>query len=154
MRVHTLFLYQWNNDCNEERKFNDFWTLESLKITIPLNRLHHQLIFLKEGTTIILVNYIKKPNVLYKHRVSSKFSKDWWRRFDLFKGRVSYASELNLNMNYYHIKLDVDDQKPCTIVFPWGKIQIQKLIHVYQDWLLPNVFQSVKDKIVRDVVYV
>jgi hypothetical protein len=32
-----------------------------------------------------------------------------------------FASALDLNMGYYHIKLDADayNQKPCTIVFPW-----------------------------------
>jgi hypothetical protein len=31
-----------------------------------------------------------------------------------------FASALDLNMGYYHIKLDVDAQELCTIVFPWG----------------------------------
>jgi hypothetical protein len=30
-----------------------------------------------------------------------------------------FASALDLNMGYYHIKLDADAQKLCTIVFPW-----------------------------------
>jgi hypothetical protein len=30
----------------------------------------------------------------------------------------TFASSLNLNMGYYHIKLDADAQKLCTIVFP------------------------------------
>jgi hypothetical protein len=29
------------------------------------------------------------------------------------------ASASDLNMGYYHIKLDADAQKLCTIVFPW-----------------------------------
>jgi hypothetical protein len=35
----------------------------------------------------------------------------------------TFASSLDLNMGYYHIKLDAeaDVQKLCTIVFPWGK---------------------------------
>jgi hypothetical protein len=33
----------------------------------------------------------------------------------------TFASALNLNMGYYHIKLDADVQMLCTIVFPWGK---------------------------------
>jgi hypothetical protein len=32
-----------------------------------------------------------------------------------------FASELELNMGYYHIKVDADAQKLCKIVFPWGK---------------------------------
>jgi hypothetical protein len=31
----------------------------------------------------------------------------------------TFASALDLNMGYYHIKLDADAQKICTIVFPW-----------------------------------
>jgi hypothetical protein len=31
----------------------------------------------------------------------------------------SFETELYLNMGYYHIKLDADAQKLCTIVFPW-----------------------------------
>jgi hypothetical protein len=32
----------------------------------------------------------------------------------------TFASALDLNMGYYHIKLDADTQKLCTIVFPWN----------------------------------
>jgi hypothetical protein len=39
----------------------------------------------------------------------------------------TFASELDLNMGYYHIKLEVDAQNLCTIVFPWGK----KYINAY-----------------------
>jgi hypothetical protein len=31
----------------------------------------------------------------------------------------TFASSLYLNMGYYHIKLNSDAQKLCTIVFPW-----------------------------------
>jgi hypothetical protein len=31
---------------------------------------------------------------------------------------LTFASALDLNMGYYHIKLDDDAQKLCTIVFP------------------------------------
>jgi hypothetical protein len=44
------------------------------------------------------------------------------------------ASALDLNMGYYHIKLDADTQKLCTIV------QIQTLTHGYQDHLIPDDF--------------
>jgi hypothetical protein len=51
-----------------------------------------------------------------------------------------FASAMDLNMSYYRIKLDADAQKLCTIVFLWGKIQIQMLIQGYQDCLVPDVF--------------
>jgi hypothetical protein len=39
----------------------------------------------------------------------------------------TFASALDLNMGYYHIKLDTDAQKLCTIVFPWGKYKYKRL---------------------------
>jgi hypothetical protein len=39
----------------------------------------------------------------------------------------TFASALDLNMGYYHIKLDADTQRLCTIVFPWGKYKYKRL---------------------------
>jgi hypothetical protein len=39
----------------------------------------------------------------------------------------TFASALDLNMGYYHIKLDADAQKLCTIVFPLGKYKYKRL---------------------------
>jgi hypothetical protein len=36
-------------------------------------------------------------------------------------GGLKYATSLDLKMGYYHIKLDPQSQKLCTIVLPWGK---------------------------------
>jgi hypothetical protein len=41
----------------------------------------------------------------------------------------TFASALDLNMGYYHIKLDADAQNLCTIVFPWGKYNYKRLPH-------------------------
>jgi hypothetical protein len=30
-------------------------------------------------------------------------------------------------MGYYHIKLDADAQRLCTIIFPWGKYKYKRL---------------------------
>jgi hypothetical protein len=32
----------------------------------------------------------------------------------------TFASTLDLNTGYYHIKFDAHAQKLCTIVFPWN----------------------------------
>jgi hypothetical protein len=40
----------------------------------------------------------------------------------------SFASALDLNMGYYHIKLDADAQKLCTIVLPWGTYKYKRLL--------------------------
>jgi hypothetical protein len=41
----------------------------------------------------------------------------------------AFASALDLNMGYYHIKLDSDAQKLGTILFPWymGKYKYKHL---------------------------
>jgi hypothetical protein len=38
----------------------------------------------------------------------------------------SYATILDLNMNYYTIRLDPDASKICTIIFPWGKYSYKR----------------------------
>jgi HKD family nuclease len=70
----------------------------------------------------------------------------------------TFALALDLNMDYYHIKLNIDtgNQNLCTIVFPLEhkKIQIQTLTHGYQDFHDPDVFQNVMSKLVQDMEYV
>jgi hypothetical protein len=63
----------------------------------------------------------------------------------------TFASELDLNMGYYYIKLDhdADTQKLCTIVFPWGKYKYKRLpMGINID---PDVFQNVMSKVVQDM---
>jgi dihydroorotate dehydrogenase len=61
----------------------------------------------------------------------------------------SFASELDLNMGYYHIKLDVDTQKLCTIVIPWGKYKYKRLPMSIK--IAPDIFQNVMSKLVQDM---
>jgi hypothetical protein len=39
----------------------------------------------------------------------------------------SYATALDLNMGYYTIRLDPDESKICTVIFPWGKYSYKRL---------------------------
>jgi hypothetical protein len=39
----------------------------------------------------------------------------------------SFATALDLNMDYYTIGLDPDASKICTIIFPWGKYSYKQL---------------------------
>jgi dihydroorotate dehydrogenase len=54
-------------------------------------------------------------------------------------------------MFYYHIKLDADAQKLCTIVFPWlmGKYKYKRLPMGIK--IAPDVFQNVMSKLVQDM---
>jgi hypothetical protein len=66
----------------------------------------------------------------------------------------TFASLLYLNMGYYHIKLDADAQKICTIVFPWfiGKYKYKRL--PMGNKIAPDIFQNVMFKLVQDMEYV
>jgi hypothetical protein len=68
-------------------------------------------------------------------------------------GGFTFASALDLNMGYYHIKLDVDAQNYVQMYFH-GEIQIQTLTHGYQDCLVPDVFQNIIYKLVQNMEYV
>jgi dihydroorotate dehydrogenase len=64
----------------------------------------------------------------------------------------TFASALDLNMGYYHIKLDADAQKLCTIVFPWGKYKYKRSPMGIK--IAPDVFQNVMSTLVQDMEYV
>ena len=51
-----------------------------------------------------------------------------------------YATALDLNMGYYHVRLDPDSRKLCTIVLPWGKFEYQRLPQGICNG--PDVFQE------------
>jgi Reverse transcriptase (RNA-dependent DNA polymerase) len=55
---------------------------------------------------------------------------------------------------YYHIKLDADDQKLCTIVFPWGKYKYERLPMGIKIAISPDVFQNVVSKLTQDMEHV
>jgi hypothetical protein len=94
-----------------------------LKKTIPLNGLLFVPSFAipkKNGaSTIRVVTDFRKLNLLLK-QTSHPFpiprigEGDMIRSMEVF----TFASALDLNMGYYHIKLDADAQNLCTIVFP------------------------------------
>ena len=41
--------------------------------------------------------------------------------------RFKYASSLDLNIFYYHIRLSEQASNICTIILPWGKYQYKRL---------------------------
>jgi hypothetical protein len=66
----------------------------------------------------------------------------------------TFASELDLNMGYYHIKLDADVQMLCTIVFPWGKYKYKRLPKGIKISLFLIFFQNIMSNLVQDMEYV
>jgi hypothetical protein len=93
--------------------------------TIPLNGLlySYHLQFLKKNgasTIRVVTNFMKLNLLLNRHPfpIPKIGQADMIRSMEGF----TFASALDLNMGYYHIKLDADanSQKLCTIVFPWN----------------------------------
>jgi hypothetical protein len=64
----------------------------------------------------------------------------------------TFSTALDLNMGYYHIKLDADAQKLCTIIFPWGKYKYKGLSMGIK--IAPDDFQNVTSKLTQDMDYV
>jgi hypothetical protein len=101
----------------EETDYSSEWASSFPSFAIPK----------KNGaSTIRVVTDFRKLNLLLKHP-SHPFPipkiGDMIRAVEGF----TFASALDLNMGYYHIKLDADAQKLCTIIFPWGKYKYKRL---------------------------
>jgi hypothetical protein len=69
----------------------------------------------KNGTIRVVTDFRKLILLLNCHPFPIPKIGDMIRSMEGF----TFASALDLNMGYYHIKLDADAQKLCTIVFPW-----------------------------------
>ena len=51
-----------------------------------------------------------------------------------------YATSLDLNMGYYHIRLSENASNLCTIIIPWGKYRYKRLpMRVANS---PDIFQQ------------
>jgi dihydroorotate dehydrogenase len=102
----------------------------------------------KKNGTIRVVTDFRNLNLLLKpHSFPIPKIGDMVRSMEGF----TFASALDLNMGYYHIKLNADDQKLYTIVFPWGKYKYKRLPMGIK--IAPDVFQNIMSKLVQDMEY-
>ena len=63
-----------------------------------------------------------------------------------------YATALDLNMGYYHVRLDPDSRKLCTIILPFGKFEYQRLPQGICNG--PDVFQEKMSELFDGFEYV
>ena len=63
-----------------------------------------------------------------------------------------YATSLDLNMGYYHIELNPDSWKLCTIVLPWGKYEYLRLPMGLCN--SPDIFQEKMSTLIHDLEFV
>ena len=64
----------------------------------------------------------------------------------------TYATALDLNMGYYHIRLDDASKKLCTLIFPWGKYEMQCLPMGLCN--SPDIFQEKMSELMYDLDFV
>jgi hypothetical protein len=70
---------------------------------------------------------------------------DMLRKLSGFK----YATAIDLSMGYYHIPLDLEAQKLCTTILPWGKYQYKRLAMGVKT--SPDIFQRIMYKLLGDI---
>lgn len=63
-----------------------------------------------------------------------------------------YATSLDLNMGYYHIELNPDAKKYCTIVLPFGKFEYQRLPMGLNN--SPDIFQEKMSELMLGLEFV
>jgi hypothetical protein len=64
----------------------------------------------------------------------------------------SYATALDLNMGYYTIRLDPDESKICTVIFPWGKYSYKRLPMGIAGFL--DIFQEKMSELMESLEFV
>lgn len=63
-----------------------------------------------------------------------------------------WATAIDLNMGYYHLRLDPATMEICTIVFPWGLYRYKRLPMGVA--CSPDIFQSKMNSLFHDLEYV
>ena len=101
--------------------------------------------FLLNGTIRLISDFRKLNSSLKRHPFPIPKIGDMIRSMEGF----TFATALDLNMGYYHIKLDADAQRLCTIIFPWGKYKYKRLPMGIK--IAPDIFQNVMTKLTQDM---
>ena len=60
-----------------------------------------------------------------------------------------WATAIDLSMGYYHIPLDMEAQKLCTTILPWGKYQYLRLPMGIKT--SPDIFQNIMNELLGDM---
>jgi hypothetical protein len=99
----------------------------------------------KKGDVRILTD-IRRLNAQIKRKPFPlpKIS-DLLRKLSGFK----YATAIDLSMGYYHIPLDLEAQKLCTTILPWGKYQHKRLPMGVKT--SPDIFKRIMYELFGDI---
>jgi hypothetical protein len=66
--------------------------------------------------------------------------------------RFLYATSLDFDMGYYHIRLTPESSSYCTVIFPWGKYEYLRLPMGLCN--SPDIFQEKMGELFYDLEYV
>jgi len=103
----------------------------------------------KKDQTIRFINDFRELNKRIK-RIPYPLPKiqDMLLKLEGFK----YATPLDLNMGYYHIRLDNFSKSLCTLILPWGKYEMQVLPMGLSN--SPDIFQEKMNELLHDLEFV
>jgi dihydroorotate dehydrogenase len=102
----------------------------------------------KNGIIRVVSDFRKINSLLQCHSFPIQKIDDMLKSMEGF----TFATALDLNMGYYHIKLDADAQKLCTIILPCEKYKCKRLSMSIK--IAPDLFQNVMSKLIEDMEYV
>ena len=90
----------------------------------------------KNGTVRFLSDFRRLNKWLKRKPYPLPNIQDMLYRMEGFR----YATSLDLNMGYYHIRLDKNARRLCTIILPWGKYEYLRLPMGISN--SPDIFQE------------
>jgi hypothetical protein len=100
----------------------------------------------KKTGNVHILTYFRRLNAQIKRKPFPlpKIS-DLLRKLSGFK----YATAIDFSIGYYHIPLDLEAQKLCTTILPWGKYQYKRLSMGVKT--SPNIFQIIMYELLGDI---
>jgi hypothetical protein len=99
----------------------------------------------KTGDVRILTNFRRLNAQIKRKPFPLPNISDLLRKLSGFK----YATAIDLIMGYYHIPLDLEAQKLCTTILPWGKYQYKRLPMGVKT--SPDIFQRIMYELLGDI---
>jgi hypothetical protein len=102
----------------------------------------------KTGDVRILTDFRRLNDMIKRKPFPLPKISDLLRKLSGFK----YATAIDLSMGYYHIPLDMEAQKLCTTILPWGKYQYKRLPMGVKT--SPDIFQRIMNELLGDIPHI